>query len=85
MPIGSARTRVLAQVGYRIGIARYDRGLNWAQLATLAGTELSSPQIEGLEAGERDVQLTTLIRIAQALEVRSIDCLLGPMPIENLK
>jgi transcriptional regulator with XRE-family HTH domain len=82
--VGNARTRVLSQVGYRVGVERYYRGLNWNELAKLAGQELRSPQIGELESGNRDVHLTTLIRIAKALDFRSIDSLLGPMPIELL-
>jgi hypothetical protein len=83
-PVGSARTRVLAQVGYRIGVARFEHGWNWNELARRAGPELRSPQIMKLESGDGDMYLTKLIQVAKALDIRSIDCLLGPMPLESL-
>ena len=79
---GFARSRVLSEVGYRVGSLRFDQKLTWAQLAHLAGGGVRGPQIQGLESGDRDVHLTTIIRIASALGIRSLDSLLGPMPIE---
>ena len=60
-----------------------DQHLTWAQLARLAGVR--SPQVEELEGGTRDAQFTTVIKIASALGIQSIDTLLGPMPIERFK
>jgi transcriptional regulator with XRE-family HTH domain len=78
----SARSRVLLEVGYRVGSLRFDQQMTWAQLAYRAGGGVRAPQIQNLESGTRDVQLTTLVRIASALGIRSLDSLLGPMPIE---
>jgi hypothetical protein len=61
------------------------KNLNSEQLAYKAGHGVRGVQVRELEMGEKDVQVSTLIRIARALDIRSLDSLLGPMPIEELE
>lgn len=70
--------RVRAELAARIGGLRVERGWNWAELAGAAG--ISAVQVEGIEACRRDPSFSTLIKIAVALELRSLDELLGQMP-----
>lgn len=70
--------RVRAELAVRIGVLRVERDWNWSELAGVAG--ISAVQVEGIEACRRDPSFSTLIKIAVALELRSLDELLGPMP-----
>lgn len=70
--------RVRAELAARIGELRVERDWNWSELAGAA--DVSAVQIEGIEAGRRDPSFSTLIKIAVALELCSLDELLGPMP-----
>lgn len=74
----------MAQIAYHIGTARVARGWTYDQLASRAGGGVRGVTVEGIELEARKVQVITLIRIAQALGVRSFDSLLGPMPLDDL-
>lgn len=57
----------LLDVGRRLRRVREDRGLKLHELARLSG--LSAPALSLIETGQRDLRLSTLIRIADALRV----------------
>jgi transcriptional regulator with XRE-family HTH domain len=59
--------RRLACVGSRIRKAREERGLNLHELARLSG--ISAPALSLIETGKRDLRVTSLCRIADALRI----------------
>ena len=59
--------RRLAGVGSRIRKAREDRGLTLHELARLSG--ISAPALSLIETGKRDLRVTSLCRIADALRI----------------
>jgi transcriptional regulator with XRE-family HTH domain len=61
----------LAGVGSRIRKAREDRGLNLHELARLSG--ISAPALSLIETGKRDLRVTSLCRIADALRIAAGD------------
>jgi len=63
--------RRLAGVGSRIRKAREDRGLNLHELARLSG--ISGPALSLIETGKRDLRVTSLCRIADALRIAAGD------------
>lgn len=63
--------RRLAGVGSRIRKARVDRGLNLHELARLSG--ISAPALSLIETGKRDLRVTSLCRIADALRIAAGD------------
>jgi transcriptional regulator with XRE-family HTH domain len=65
--------RRLASVGNRIRKAREDRGLNLHELARLSG--ISAPALSLIETGKRDLRVTSLLRIADALRIAAGDLL----------
>lgn len=69
MKTGSAESvdPVLAALGARVRKVRSDRNLTQDQLAGLS--EVHRITIGLVERGKKDVQVTTLVRLAAALEV----------------
>lgn len=65
--------RRLAGVGSRIRKVREDRGLNLHELARLSG--ISAPALSLIETGKRDLRVTSLCRIADALRIAAGDLL----------
>lgn len=63
----------LIKAGRRIRAAREGRGLNLHELARLSG--ISASALSLIETGQRDLRLTTLYRIADALRVGADDLL----------
>ena len=59
----------LATVGGRIRALRTERGLNLHQLARLCG--ISAGALSLIETGQRDLRISSLYRIAEALRVRA--------------
>ena len=55
----------LVEVGQRIRSLRDARGLNLHELARLCG--ISAPALSLIETGKRDLRVTSLLRIADAL------------------
>lgn len=55
----------LKQVGKRIRALRETRGLNLHELARLCG--ISASALSLIETGKRDLRITSLVRIAEAL------------------
>lgn len=72
--------RERADLAVRIAALRLARGWNWNDLAREAGVK--SVQIRDIERGTRDPGFTTLVRLAKALELSSLDQLLRPAPLE---
>ncbi|MDG2520413.1 helix-turn-helix transcriptional regulator [Caulobacter segnis] len=72
----------LALVGGRIRKVRESSGLNLHELARLSG--ISAPALSLIETGKRDLRITSLYRIADALRTQARD-LLGEPPAEPLK
>jgi len=69
-------------VGQRVRQKRTARGLTLAQLAALAGTD--APSLSRLESGQTDVRVTTLERIAAALNTSPGHLLTeAPMPVQT--
>ena len=67
MPNGKKR-KLLTDVGRRIRAKRKEQGLSLRELSLLTG--ISSPALSLIETAKRDVQLTTLAKIASALRAR---------------
>lgn len=57
----------LARLGARIRAARDGQGLNLHELARLSG--ISAPALSLVENGKRDLRITSLHRIADALRI----------------
>lgn len=70
----------LALVGGRIRAARETSGLNLHELARLSG--ISAPALSRIETGKRDLRVTSLYRIAEALRIKAGDLLDDP-PVEK--
>jgi len=69
-------------VGQRVRQLRTARGLTLAQLAALAGTD--APSLSRLESGQTDVRLSTVQRIAAALNTSPGHLLTeAPMPVQT--
>lgn len=60
-------TETLLGLGYRLRQARLTADLTQPQLARLSG--ISAPALSLIERGKRDVRITTLQRLADALKV----------------
>ena len=73
-------SRVRALLASRVGELRVARDWNWRDLACAAG--MNAKQVEDVEKGARDPAFTTVVKLANGLGVRSIDELLGPLPLE---
>ena len=63
----------LAEVGGRIRKVREDRGLNLHELARLSG--ISASALSLIETGKRDLRVSSLYRIANALRIGPGDLL----------
>jgi transcriptional regulator with XRE-family HTH domain len=63
----------LAEVGGRIREVREDRGLNLHELARLSG--ISASALSLIETGKRDLRVSSLYRIANALRIDPGDLL----------
>lgn len=73
-------SRERAYLGVPVGTLRRKRDWNWNDLARESG--LRSVQVKGIEEGQRDPEFSTLVRLARALGLRSLDELLGPSQLE---
>jgi transcriptional regulator with XRE-family HTH domain len=58
---------VLEQFGANVRAARLDRG--WTQEDLAHATGLATVQVSRIERGVREIRLTTLLRLLEALEV----------------
>jgi transcriptional regulator with XRE-family HTH domain len=67
------RTSLLEDFGVRVRATRERRG--WSQRDLGAATGMTQKQIYDVEAGVRDVRLSTLVRILDALEIPAGDLL----------
>ena len=74
-------TRERALLAERVGTLRLSAQMNWADLAAAAG--MNAVQIQSIEEGRRDPQLSSLVSLALALKVHSLDELFGPLPLES--
>ena len=72
--------RERALLAVRVGSLRMQRDWNWYELGRHAG--LKDVQIQEIEEGRRDPEFTTLVRLAKALELSSLDQLLRAAPLE---
>ena len=68
-----------ALIAYRVAAKRCALKLTRSQLAGRAG--VNQRQIEEIEAGIRDPQLSTVLKLARALKLAALDELLGPLPL----
>ena len=66
----------------RLSELRVARDLNWNELAVKAG--INRRQVELLEAGTKDPAVSTIFKLAAALDLRSLDELLGPLRFAEL-
>lgn len=71
---------VLAEFGERVRSAREARG--WTQEALAAKTGLVQEQISRVENGARDIRLTTLLLLIEALDVPP-ETLLNDLRVER--
>jgi len=71
----NAENERLAEVGGRIRATREARGLNLHELARLSG--ISASALSLIETGQRDLRITSLYRIANALRIGAGDLLDG--------
>lgn len=67
-----------AQLGIRLRRLRLDASLTQEQLGFLCGMDMS--EISRIERGARDPRLTTLLRLAMALELDVGDLVQGIRP-----
>jgi len=74
-------TKILAAVGQRIRNTRDKAGLTLKQLARLSG--FSAPALSLIETGKRDLRVSSLHRIADALRVPVSELLQIPTPTKN--
>lgn len=78
----SPNVRYSARLGSRLKTLRLDRGLSQEELADLTG--LSRNSIHALESGkERNPHLRTLFLLQDALDLSSLEELLGLAPSAN--
>lgn len=68
-----------AELAVRLGTLRWLRGWNWRQLGEEAGVH--PRQVEEIEAGVRDPSFSTLIKLARALGLHSLDELVVELPL----
>ena len=69
------RERILASLGDAVRTLRLKRGLSQEGLAEAAG--LHRTYVGSIERGERNVTLTTIVRLAHALDADASDLLRG--------
>ena len=74
---GMSRERAL--LAQRVGELRFSQDWNWIELGKKA--KVHPKQVEQIELGPRDPQFSTLMKIATAFELHSLDELLGPLPL----
>jgi ribosome-binding protein aMBF1 (putative translation factor) len=72
-------SRERAELAFRIGTLRQARAMNWRQLAKKA--EIHTKQVQGIESGQRDPSFSTLLKLARALELHSLDELVVELPL----
>lgn len=65
-----AKDPAIADLAVGVSTLRFERGWNRNELASVSG--LHPRQIAEIEAGKRDPQLTSLVKLADALECDSI-------------
>lgn len=58
---------------------------NWTQSQLAVQAELNPRQVAQIEAGSRDPQFTTVIKMARALGLHALDELLGPLPLDSAR
>jgi len=75
---GLPRERAL--LGRRVALLRLERAWSWYTLASRAG--IKSVQVQQIEEGRRDPGFSTLVKLAGALDLRSLDLLLVPAALE---
>ncbi len=75
-------TRDRAILAVRLAKLRLERDWNWTELANAAG--VSWKQVEEVETGHRDPQFSTVVKLAKALEVHSLDEMLGELPLASV-
>ncbi len=73
--------RVRADMAVQVGRLRRRKNWGWNDLARAAG--VSAVLVEGLERGTRDVQFSTVLKLAKAAGVYSLDEILGPSALER--
>jgi len=72
-------TRERALLASRVGQLRWEHQWNWRDLGRIAGVH--PKLVEDLEAGQRDVQFSTLVKLARGLGLHSLDELLVILPL----
>lgn len=76
--VGVSRERALLAV--RVSELRVGRDWNWYEAAAQA--DLKNVQLQEIEEGRRDPEFTTLVRLARAFDLSSLDQLLAPAVLE---
>lgn len=76
---GVSRERAL--LAERVSSLRLLRNWSWYEAATAA--DLKDVQIRAIEEGRRDPEFTTLVRLARAFNLSSLDQLLVPSGLEQ--
>ena len=71
--------RERALLAQRVGELRYRNGWNWIELGHAA--TVHPRLLEEIETGPRDPQFSTLLKIAEAFDLHSLDELLSPLPL----
>lgn len=75
-------SRVRAELAVQLGTLRVAEKWSWTDLANKANLRLI--QVQEIEAGGRDPAFSTLVKLAVALRLRSLDELLGPLPFAHV-
>ena len=74
-----------AELAVRVGELRVAKGWNWGTLAKEAGPGMRNTQIRAIERGTHNPTFSTLMKLARALDLRSLDELLGELPFSALR
>lgn len=83
---GRMSARNLEQFGARVALLRQElrpSAISQRELASRAG--LSPATVSQIERGRHEPRLGTLLALSEALQVGSVEELLGPMPSSALK
>lgn len=77
--ISAGIPRERAELAARVGQLRWDHQWSWRDLGKAA--QMNQKQVEDVERGRRDIQFSSLIKLANAFGLRSLDELLIVLPL----
>ncbi len=83
LPSRSLTPQQIGQVSSRLRELRKARG--WGQERLSAEAGLASGAVGNIESGKANITLATMLALVHALELRSIEELLGPLPTSAIR